>query len=216
MAKNSRKKGKGKKIFWTILIIILLILGFGIYYVGHSQIDDKFVAVDEIDIEEVLENVISESDFLEGKILISYADFNQILNEAVDFEEIDAISAATIKDAYYSAIEKKFVITLHSYFGNTSLMFDPVAKVEENKLKLSLINPKLGKWHIPLPINVEKLRKEYVLPESDYIEMEALSFPSSGVELDFRFKIEEIALLIESQKDKVKEILVEYIEEILN
>ncbi len=212
---NKKKKMTGLKVFLTILIVVLIIIGFGIYYLGHSQIEDKFVSKNEINVEEMLNEVLDKSDFWEGKIVFDYDNLNQLLNFFVDFDEIDAISAATIKNGYYSTKENKFVLSLHTYFGDTSLLLDPIVKVEGAIVKLSVKNLSLGKWHIPLPINTEKFDREIQIKESDFFELESVTFTKKGLEFDFGFKMKEIKLLLSTQKDKIEKLLIEYMEILL-
>ncbi len=211
--KANRKFKKTRRALWIILILILIILGLFIWYLGHSQIDDNYTESDA-NVNVVLEMIANDSDF-NGKIMVDYDDFNSILNNNVDFSEMDAITAATIVNGYYSPENKNFVITLHSFLGTTSLLLDMDDDFSDDSMNLTLDNPKLGYLKLPVPSSLAKtpIEQSVDLPKFTWVTIEDIDFEKDGVEIEYDFDTKNINTDLKLLNEALKPELIKYLDE---
>ncbi|MDO4772722.1 MAG: hypothetical protein Q4A72_04080 [Bacillota bacterium] len=190
--KARRKFKKLRKALWIIFFLVLILIGASAWYLGHSQIaykpehNDKSV--------ETLVKAIANDDEKDRKVILSYEDFNSVLNNNVDFAPQQLIRFTKVTEGYYSPVDKKFVLTLESFLGKTSLLFDGKPQVSEGVMNLELKNPKLGNWKLPLPNSAvhAPITKEVVLPDLAWVRIEDIDFEEEGVQFIYDFNADKV------------------------
>ncbi len=190
--KANRKFKKTRKVLWALLFIIIIVIALFAWYLGHSQIDNQFEK-GSTNINTVLELIANDDDF-DGKIKIDYDIFNNVINEAVDFEELDVISMATIENGYFSKEDKKFVLTLHSTLGRTSLLLDAETELNDDKIAMTLDNARLGYLHLIIPSSLANLPIEQSIdiPEFVWVKIDDIDLKKDAVELEYTLNIKKI------------------------
>lgn len=181
--KANRKFKKLRRTLKVLAVLIFLFFGGILWYLGHSEISPGFTGTGG-GTEKIL-LAISEDRSKEGKVLLPYEDFNKIIRGKFDPKLIDAVSMATIENAFYSEKEERFVFTLKHLLGKTSLLFEAKANYDGERFMLELSNPRLGSWKLPIfSSSVPKLiKKEVPFPQVGWLKMRDISFESDGLRI---------------------------------
>ncbi len=190
--KANRKFKKTRKFLWFLLLLIVILIGTSIWYLGHSEIENTYTEGDANTA--TILKLIAEDKELNGKVKVGYDDFNTILNNEVDFSKVDVVSMATVTNGYYSSEEKRFVISLSSFLGETSLLLEAEIELEGNKVMMSLDEARLGMWKLPIPQSMAKtpIEQSFDLPQFAWIKIIDIDLEKDGVELDYKFNIDKI------------------------
>ncbi len=190
--KANRKFKKTRRVLWILLFVIILIIALFAWYLGHSQIDNTFEK-GNTSINTVLE-LIANDDDMDGKVKVDYDIFNNVINETVDFKELDVISMATIENGYFSKVDKKFVLTLHSTLGRTSLLLDADTEIDEGKVNMTLDNARLGNLHLIVPSSMVELpiEQSFDLPQFVWLEIDDVDLKKDNVALEYKLNVKKI------------------------
>lgn len=206
--KEKKPVKKGRIAILAILTILLLLVGGSLAYLNMSQID---LRVDrDFDEDSYFEQIYAKSfDGEDVSIELPHEGINHYLREMKKGMNVSLPLGVEVSNIVYDKSDSRFVLQLDGGIVHTSVTFDVVAEVVENKVILKYENAKLGKWNLPITlgfINNDMLPEIFSegvsLPV--YMSVSDVNFNRDGVTVIGKVDLAYMKAIIDDYRDALE------------